>query len=190
MNMHGLALAYALSTLSGLRVSYPAAALLLAVHNRVLKPPENLMWLHSDTILIIVLVACVAEFIAHKLSWLQTPLHYIHKVLSPLVGGATAFAVDPTQGVGGFLIAALGAGNAFAVHSLRATARATGSAFFLGAVNPIASLVEDGVVLTAATAAFFTAQTTAWIILLVTLGCRHLTYRSVPRYSRRRRARV
>lgn len=190
MNMHGLALAYTLSTLSGLRVSYPAAALLLAVHNRVLKPPENLMWLHSDTILTLVLVACIAEMIAHKLSWLETPLHYIHKVLSPVVGGATAYAADPSQDVAGCLIAALGAGNAFAVHSLRATARATGTAFFLGAVNPVASFVEDGLVLIAATTAFYTAQTTAWIILIITIGCRHLTYRSVPRHSRRRRVRA
>jgi Domain of unknown function (DUF4126) len=190
VNMHALALAYALSTLAGVRVSYPAAALVLAVHSRILRPPEYLTWLHSDTILLLAMAACVVEFIAHKLYWLETPLHYIHKILSPIVGGAAAFAVDPSQGVAGFLIAALGAGTAFAVHSMRATARATGTAFFLGAVNPLASFVEDGLVLSAATAAFFTAQTTAWIILMVTIGCRLLTYRSVPRHSRRRRARA
>jgi hypothetical protein len=190
VNTHGLALAYALSTLSGLRVSYPATALLLAVHSRILKPPENLSWLHSDTILILSIVVCIAEFISHKLPWLQTPLHYIHKVLSPVVGGAAAFVVDPSQGAAGFLIAALGAGNAFAVHSLRATARATGSAFFLGAVNPLASVVEDGLVLSGATTAFYSVQTTAWSILIVTIGCWLLTYRSVPRHSRRRRVRV
>jgi Domain of unknown function (DUF4126) len=190
VNMHALALAYALSTLAGVRVSYPAAALALAVHSRILKPPQTMTWLHSDTILLIAIVVCIVEFIAHKLDWLETSLHYIHKILSPVVGGAAAYAVDPSQGVTGFLIAALGAGTAFAVHTLRATARATGTAFILGSVNPFASVVEDGLVVSAATTAFFSAQTTAWVVLIVTIGCWLLTYRSVPRHSRRRRARA
>lgn len=190
VDMHDFALAYALSTLSGLRVSYPVGALSLASHAHMVRLPQSFAWLSSDTALTIAVIACVVELIVHKFSWLETPIHYVHKILSPLVGGAAAFAVDPSHGFEGVAVALLGGGNAFAVHGLRTTARATGSAFFLGAVNPFASFVEDGLVLWAAGAAFFSARSTAWIVFAVTAGCWLLTYRPVPRHGRRRRARA
>jgi len=190
VGMHDFALAYALSTLSGLRVSYPVAALSLASHEHLLRLPQSFAWLGSDTALTIVVIACVVELIALKLSWFETPIHYVHKFLSPVVGGAAVFAVDPSQGFTGFALALLGGGNAFAVHRLRSTARATGSAFFLGAVNPFASVLEDALVLCALATAFSSTRTTAWIVFGVTAGCWLLTYRPVPRRGRRRRARA
>jgi hypothetical protein len=170
------------------RVSYPAAALSLAAHAHVLKPPEAFAWLHSDTTLTIAIVGCVAEFIAQKCSWFDTPLHYMHKLLAPVVGAATAFAADPSAGPSGMFLAVLGGGNAFVVHRLRTTARVTGSAFFLGGVHALASFAEDAVVLIAATAVFINPQKTAWVVLLVAIACWLLTYRPVPRHRRRARA--
>jgi hypothetical protein len=186
--MHDFALAYALSTISGLRVSYPLAALSIAAHTQIIHPPAGLSWLHADAVLCISIIACIVELVAHKLFRFDRGVHILHRVLSPLVGGTAALAVCSPHDSLPFLTLLLGGGNAFAVHSLRATARLTGSTFILGAAHPLMSFVEDGAVFTGMSTAFSSAPATAGIVFLV-IACWWLfTYRPVPRRRRRMRA--
>jgi Domain of unknown function (DUF4126) len=184
--MHAFALAYALSTVSGLRVSYPLAALCLAAHAHMLHVPSNLRVLNSDSALWMTLVASVVECIAHKIPAVDGVVHVAHRLLAPLVGAVTVAAVTSSHGSTTFFPALLGAGNAFMVHTLRATARATGSVFLLGSVHPLASFAEDGFVCIALNAAFSATQAVAVVAFLLMILCWLLTYRSVPRRRRRR----
>jgi hypothetical protein len=186
MNIHEFALAYTLSSLSGIRWSYPILALSGAAHLHLFAPPSTFTWLASDSVLLIALIAALVELFAHKIGWLDGAVHIVHKVLAPLVGVGAALAVDPTHGPASLLVGALGGANAFAIHGLRATARMTGNAFFLGAVTPGASFLEDGAVLSGLLAAFSAPRNTAVIAALILLFFAFRTYRLVPRRGRRR----
>jgi uncharacterized membrane protein len=169
LDPHDLALAYALSTIAGLRASLTIAAISLAVHLHWLAPPDALHWLASDATLAIASVLAAAEFLADKIPVVDHALHVVHVFLAPVAGGTAALAADPSNSDSGAIVTAVLAGSyALAIHGLRSAARAASSAISLGALNPLASLGEDAIAIGVLTAAFFAPITVAAIVLLVT----------------------
>lgn len=169
MDPHDLALAYALSTIAGLRASLTIAAISLATHLHWLEPSGALHWLASDATLAIAGVLAVAEFVADKIPVVDHALHVVHVFLAPVAGGTAALAAVPSGSDSGAIVVAVLAGsNALAIHGLRSAARGASSAISLGALNPLASLGEDAIAIGGLTAAFFAPITVAAIALMLT----------------------
>jgi uncharacterized membrane protein len=166
---HDLALAYALSTIAGLRASLTIAGISLAVHLHWLAPPDALHWLASDATLAIAGVLALVEFVADKIPVVDHALHVVHVFLAPVAGGTAALAADPSGTDSGAIVIALLAGsNALAIHGLRSATRGASSAISLGMFNPLMSLGEDAIAIGGLVAAFFAPMTVAAIALVLT----------------------
>src|ERR1700694_1296667 len=124
MEPHNLALAYSLSSVSGLRASLTILAMAVAVHLHAFAPPASMAWVGSDQTLIVVAVLAVADFFADKIPVVDRFVHLVHAVLAPVAGGIAAAAVDPSGGGVLAVVAVLGGANALGVHGLRSTTRA------------------------------------------------------------------
>src|SRR3981081_3309838 len=142
MDPHSLALAYSLSSLSGLRASLTILALTIAIRMHAFTPPGSMAWLGSDQTLIVVAILAVVDFCADKIPGVDHLVHGVHTVLAPIAGGIAATTVDPSGGGVATLVAVLGGANALGVLGRRAGARGSSSAASAGVLNPLVSIVE------------------------------------------------
>lgn len=195
-----LALAYALSTVAGLRSSLTVLALSIAVHVHVIAAPASLTWLGSDITLGIATIFALADTFADKIPLVDNALHFIHMILAPLVGGVAVFTVahDPASAgalaplgapaapVAGYAIA--GGALALAVNALRGTIRAASSTFSLGMLNPVVSVGEDVSALVVLAVAFIAPYAAAIALFALTVAAVIAAVVVVRAVSRRRRA--
>ena len=171
MDPHDIALAYALSTIAGLRASLTIAGVSLAVHLHWIPLPASMHWLGTDATLAIAGALAVAELLADKVPIVDHGLHALHLVLAPLVGGAAAVAVDPAQSASAATTVAILAGaNALGITSLRAAARGATTTFSMGTLNPVVSLLEDVLAIGALAATFFAPFAVAAVALILTIA--------------------
>ena len=170
MDPHNLALAYSLSSVSGLRASLTILALTVAIHLHAFAPPASLAWIGSNQTLIVVAILAVLDFCIDKIPGVDHVVHAVHVVLAPVAGGLAASAVDPAGGGVVTAVALLGGANALGIHSLRATTRASSSAASLGALNPVLSVVEDVFALAGLALAFVAPVVMAIVALLATIA--------------------
>jgi len=184
MDPHDLALAYALSTVAGLRASMTLLALTFAAHFHAATPPAGLAWVGRDDVFAIALVLTIAESIADKVPVVDHALHALHAALGPLVGAVAVGTVDPQAGAALPLFASVGAANAFGVTALRSTARLGSTMTTAGMLNPVVSFVEDGLSVLGLVAAFFAPVACAAVALVVTV----IVVRTALRIRRKRRA--
>src|ERR1700736_5271330 len=120
MAPHTLALAYSLSSVSGLRASLTILALTIAIRMHAFTPPGSMAWLGSDQTLIVVAILTVIDFCADKISGVDHVVHGVPAVLAPLAGGIAATTVDPSGGGTATILALLGGANALGILGLRA----------------------------------------------------------------------
>jgi uncharacterized membrane protein len=138
------ALAYALTTTAGLRGFLTLFAASVAAHYHWIHPTGAFAWLASDTATIVLGVFALLELIADKLPVVDHALHAVSFAVRPvaaaiLVGGTVHTANPNTL----YTMMALGALNAFIVHSSSATARAASTLSTMGAANAPISAGED-----------------------------------------------
>jgi len=169
MDPHNLALAYSLSSVSGLRASLTILALALAIHVHAFTPPGSMAWVGSDQTLIIVGILAFADFFADKIPVVDHATHLVHAVLAPVAGGIAASAADPSGGGVMTVVAILGGANALGIHGLRSTTRAGSSAASMGVLNPVLSVVEDVLAVAGLALAFVAPFVMAALALIATI---------------------
>lgn len=138
------ALAYALSSVAGLRgflVLFLAAA---AAHFGYLHPSHGFAWLGSGTALWVLGAVTVVEFFADKIPAVDNAMHALQTAVKPVAGAIVAGSVVPgqTDALTYALIVA-GAANALAIHGTVATVRAGSTLSTFGTLNPVLSVAED-----------------------------------------------
>ena len=170
MDPHSLALAYSLSSVSGLRASLTILALTIAIRMHAFTPPGSMAWLASDQTLIVVAILALADFCADKIPGVDHVVHGVHTVLAPIAGGIAATAVDPSSGGVATMVALLGGANALGILGLRAGTRASSSAASAGVLNPLVSIVEDVLALAGLALAFLAPLAMAVVALLATVA--------------------
>lgn len=144
--MHGarsVALAYGLSTISGLRASLTIFAVALAINAGWLAPPHTLAWLGADWVVWVAGVFTLLDFLGDKVPVVDHALQAAHVFLAPVSGALAAGATDPTGGASLWAVAGIGALNALGIHAAKTTTRLGGSAASLCTLTPAMSLVED-----------------------------------------------
>jgi hypothetical protein len=182
-----LALAYSLSTVAGLRASLTILAVAIAVHLHAFTPPNALAWLASDTTLYVVGALVVADFFADKIPVVDHVLHLVHAGLAPAAGGIAAASLDGSGGGDAVVFALLGAGNALGIHALRSTTRVGATAVSFGILNPILSIVEDGLAVVALALAFIAPFVMAALAIAATIGAL-IAGRRFSSWTRRKRS--
>jgi hypothetical protein len=170
MDPHNLALAYSLSSVSGLRASLTILALTVAIHMHAFAVPASMAWVGSDQTLIIVAILSVADFCVDKIPGVDHVVHAVHTVLTPVAGGIAAMTADPSGGGVMTVVALLGGANALGILGLRATTRASSSAASLGALNPVLSIVEDVFAVAGLALAFVAPFVMAVVALVATIA--------------------
>src|ERR1035437_6272789 len=108
MDPHNLALAYSLSSVSGLRASLTILALTVAIHMHAFAVPASMAWVGSDQTLMIVAILSVADFCVDKIPGVDHVVPAVHTVLTPVAGGIAAMTADPSGGGGMTVVALLG----------------------------------------------------------------------------------
>ncbi|GEM_PF-5906459 len=169
MDPHSLALAYSLSSVSGLRASLTILALTIAIHLHAFVPPASMAWVGSNQTLVIVAILAALDFCADKIPGVDLVVHAVHAVLAPVAGGIAAVTVDPSGGGVMAVVALLGGANALGIHGLRATTRAGSSAGSAGVLNPVLSVVEDVLAVIGLALAFLAPFVMAVLALLATI---------------------
>ena len=199
LNPQALALAYALSTVAGLRSSLTVLALSIAVHQHVIVVPAALAWLASDVTVIVAAVFALADFAADKVPVVDHGLHLAHTVLAPFAGGVAGFALLPditgphdaasalAAGGPAIVLAVAGGAIAFVVNALRGAIRVAVSALSLGVLNPAVSIIEDVCTVAALIVAFIAPFVAAAIALAITLGALIVGTRMIRAAAARRR---
>jgi hypothetical protein len=116
-------------------------------------------WLSSDTAIIVLIVASIAEIIADKVPAVDHFLDSIGTFVRPLAATVatasvlTGADVNPTvAAVVGLMI---GAPTSLGFHTLKAGTRVASSAATLGCANPVLSLIEDVISVTLSLLAIF-----------------------------------
>jgi hypothetical protein len=167
---HSLALAYALSTIAGLRASLTVLAVAVAIHVHAIAAPAAMPWLASDATLAVAAIFAVADFFADKIPVVDHAVHLVHVVLAPAAGGIAAAGVDPSSSGAMAAVAVLGGANALGVLGLRATTRAGSTAFSGGLLNAVVSIAEDAVAVAGIIVAFMAPVAMACVALVLTLA--------------------
>lgn len=143
----GLLLGLGLSASTGLNTFLPLLLLSAAARFNIagVELGERFQWLSSDTAIIVLIVACVAELIADKVPSVDHFLDSVGTFIRPVAGTVAMASVltdlDPT--VAAVIGIMLGAPTSLGLHTLKAGARLTSSATTFGCANPVLSLIED-----------------------------------------------
>jgi hypothetical protein len=185
-----LALAYAFSSVAGLRSALTLLLAGLAIHFGYLHPNPQFRWLGEEEALWVLGLAALVEICADKVPVLDHAVHAVQFAAKPVAGAIIAGGLAPSGGGPGdeLVTAALmaaGGANALAFHTASATARAGSTAFSGGLLNPALSLVEDILtiagVLVALVAPYFGALTALVLFLfLARLTLSRLPKKKVP----------
>ncbi|HEX3549460.1 MAG TPA: DUF4126 domain-containing protein [Candidatus Elarobacter sp.] len=173
MDPHGLALAYSLSTIAGLRASLTVVAVSIAIHVHAFAPPPELAWVGSNVTLAIAAAFAVADFFGDKIPIVDHLVHVVHVALAPVAGAIAAAGVD-TSGATNVsalgIFGVLGGANALGVHGLRAATRGGSSAISAGALNPVLSLADDVVAVAGLALAFIAPIAVACVAAIATIA--------------------
>lgn len=161
------ALAYALTTSSGLRAVLPLAIASAAAHFGFFHPVAPYGWLGSTTVTFALAALAVAELLADKIPIVDHGLHFVQIVTKPaaaaiMVGGT----VHPQSHVLLVGLMVVGALNALGVHAVASTVRIGSTATTAGIANPFISIVEDFAAIATAVLAFL-APILAAVLALV-----------------------
>lgn len=179
------ALAYSLSSISGLRgflVLFLAAG---AAHFGFFHPNHTFEWLSSPIAMWILGGATVLEFLGDKIPAVDNAMHAVQTVLKPIAGAIVAGSVVPGQtDVMTYVLMAAGATNALAIHGAVATVRAGSTVGTFGTLNPVLSVVED-IFAVAGTALALVAPFATAVIAL--LACLTIVIVARAMWKRRRR---
>ncbi len=165
------ALAYALTTATGLRALLPLAAVSIAAHVGWIHPSGNFTWLGHTLVMWILIAVAILEMTADKVPLVDHLMHVVQIAAKPaaaaiLVGGTT----HPQSHEQLVMLMVIGALNALGVHGAVMGARAASTAGTAGFGNPVLSTVEDtgsigGVILA------FLAPIVAGILALIFVVC-------------------
>ena len=182
------ALAYSLSSITGLRaflVLFLAAA---AAHFGYLHPNHTFAWLGSESVMWILGVLTLVEFAADKIPAVDNALHAVQTFVKPVAGAIIAGSIVPGQtDVMTYVLMAAGATNALAIHGAVATARAGSTVGTFGVLNPVLSIIEDVLAVGGTIVALFAPFLTAIIALLAFVA---LIVVASSVWKRKRRSRV
>jgi hypothetical protein len=141
-----LALAVALSAVSGLRALLPILLTGLVARAGWVDLGPTFEFLSGNRALIIFGVAALLEIAGDKIPALDHALDTVHSFLRPLSGSLLAAAAlsrvtDPTHALVGGIV--LGAPTALVPHAVKSTARIASTVFTGGLANPFLSILED-----------------------------------------------
>jgi hypothetical protein len=161
------ALAYSLSSISGLRGFLVLFLAATAAHFGVLHPNHTFAWLGSTSALGVLGAATMIEFIADKIPAVDNAMHALQSISKPIAGAIVAGSVIPGQtDVMTYVLMAAGATNALAIHGAVAGVRAGSTVGSFGTLNPVLSVVEDVLAL-GGTAFAFVAPFAAAIVAVL-----------------------
>ena len=136
-----------LSASTGLNTFVPLLLLSGAARFGFADLGQRFEWLASDTAIIVLIIASVAELIADKVPAVDHFLDGIGTFLRPAAavlataGVLTGADVDPVVAAVGALI--IGAPTSLGFHTLKAGTRVASSAATFGCANPALSILED-----------------------------------------------
>jgi hypothetical protein len=138
------ALAYSLTTTAGVRALLALAAVSIAVHFHLIRPPDTFAWLASPVAMWVLGGFAVVEILADKVPLLDHVLHVAQIALKPtaaaiLVGGTLHAQTNETL----ITLMILGALNALGVHAAIASVRGASTVATGGIANPVVSTAED-----------------------------------------------
>jgi hypothetical protein len=149
------ALAYALTTTAGVRALLALAALAVATHFHLVRPPEAFAWLGSPVAMWSLGGLAILEIVADKVPLLDHLLHVAQVAVKPaaaaiLVGG-TLHAPSHEALIALMILGAL---NALGIHAAVASVRGASTLATGGLGNPVVSTAEDAGSLGSAVLAF------------------------------------
>lgn len=137
-----------LAASTGFNVTLPLLILSVLSHFHVagVTLRGDFSWLSSDTAIISLSVAAVAEFLADKIPAVDHAIHAIRLVAGPIAGAIVATSVqthsDPAVAILIGLI--VGGSTSLGFTGAVASLRVASSALTFGLANPFLSLLEDG----------------------------------------------
>jgi hypothetical protein len=149
--------ALGLSSTAGLRAYLPLLILGIASDirgpdgNALLPVQDQFHVLGNPLVLAVLAVLVILEFLADKVPGVDHVSDVIHTVIRPVAGAlimvGSANTLSDTGTTGKVIAATLGAVVALATHSMKASTRAAVTTTTAGVGNPIASFLEDVLVI-------------------------------------------
>jgi hypothetical protein len=178
--------ALGLSATAGLRAYIPLLAVGLAGSADIMPLQDSFKDLASPTVIIILAVLVVAEFIIDKIPLVDHVSDAVHTIIRPVSGAIImAGTGNSLSTLSPWVAAALGALLALVFHGAKATTRPAVSATTAGIGNPIVSLVEDVVVIAAVLLLIFAPIIGVLLLVLVVVVFARLFARIVRRFRRK-----
>jgi hypothetical protein len=179
------AMAYALTTTTGIRALLPLALLSIAAHFGYVHPPGGLEWLGSTSVTAVLIAVAIAEMLADKIPLLDHALHFVQVATKPAAAAILVAGIAHPQNRDVLItLMVLGALNALGVHAVTSGIRIGSTATTGGLANPLISTTEDvaagGTTVLALVAPFVAAAVS--LIVAVTIAL------FVRRWYRRRNA--
>jgi Domain of unknown function (DUF4126) len=149
------ALAYALTTTTGIRALLPLALVSLAVHFGYLHEPAQFHWLGSNSVTLLLVAVAVAEMLADKIPLVDHALHFVQVATKPAAAAIlVAGTAHPQSHDTLVALMVLGALNALGVHAFTSSARVASTATTGGIANPLLSGFEDAAAIVLSVLAF------------------------------------
>jgi hypothetical protein len=150
-----------LSASTGLNTFLPLLLLSAAArfHIAGIELGQKFDWLSSDTAIIVLIVASIAEIIADKVPAVDHFLDSIGTFVRPLAATVATASVltgaDVNPTIAAIVGLMIGAPTSLGFHTLKAGTRVASSAATLGCANPVLSLIEDVISLALSLLAIF-----------------------------------
>jgi len=162
-----LAMGIGLAAAAGLRAFLPPLVVGLAARADLITLGERFTWMETTPALLIMAVAVVVEMLGDKFPVVDHALDTVGTVARPVAGALVATsaitALDPVTGaVIGVMVGGSVAGG---VHALKAMTRLLSTGATAGIANPVVSLLEDGVSLSASVLAILAPFVAAAIVI-------------------------
>ena len=182
-----LATGTVLAASAGLRAFMPLFAAGLAARTVGWDLAPQMQWLASNTALLTLGVASLAEVAADKVPVVDHALDAVHTVVGPIAGILAGLAVwlHFPPAVAAVLAIVVGAPVAGGVHLLAATTRIKSSVVSGGALNPVASVAEDALSVGAlVVVVFLPLVALALVVLIAVAMVRLIRRRRLARQTR------
>jgi hypothetical protein len=160
----------AISAACGLRAFLPLLALGLGARFFGLELQPALHWLTGDLALLALGIATVLEIAGDKLPAVDHALDVVATFIRPVTAAiATYGLLVHWPAPWAQILAVLLGGSALALHVAKAKTRVGSSLLSFGLVNPLLSVVEDGMSVVLVLVAFLAPLLIAFVLLLVFL---------------------
>lgn len=149
------ALAYALTTTTGIRALLPLALVSIAAHFGYIHAPLQFSWLGSTNVTLILIAMAAVEVLADKIPLLDHALHFVQIVTKPAAAAILVAGVAHPQSHDALIaLMVVGALNALGVHAFTSSVRVASTATTAGIANPLLSIFEDAGAITLSVLAF------------------------------------